>query len=397
MDETNESGVMRTVRLVLTGADRSVEGELPLFAVETPWWADVEPVVHVARARFGADVHVLRLVDVTGGEPALARSGLVTYEAELVGELPAALRPTQVDIGGDHPLRAPWARPGGVQAMVEWAGGFVDATGPAQQVKSWNLSCLLRLPTAGGPVWCKAAPPFFSHEGAILELAGGVRPYLVPPVLANAPGLTLMCHVDGADQWEAGPELAASMVTALVDLQRAVTVDQLLAAGLPDWRSPALLAAAQRLCCRDDVRATLAPAELPALDRLVDELPDRFAALDRCGIEPGLIHGDFHPGNWRGGASTLVLLDWGDSGVGHPLLDMPAFLGRMPAEGASKVRVHWIALLDGDAQRASEIIAPIAALRQALIYRSFLDAIEPAEHRYHQADVPQWLREAIRA
>jgi thiamine kinase-like enzyme len=143
--------------------------------------------------------------------------------------------------------------------------------------------------------------------------------------------------------------------------------------------------------------ATLAPADLVSLDRLVDELPDRFAALDGCGTEPGLIHGDFHPGNWRGGVGTLVLLDWGDSGVGHPLLDMPAFLGRMPAESASRVRDHWVALLPGDAKRASELIAPIAALRQALIYRSFLDGIEPAEHRYHQADVPQWLREAIRA
>lgn len=142
---------------------------------------------------------------------------------------------------------------------------------------------------------------------------------------------------------------------------------------------------------------TLAPPDLAALDRLVDDLPDRFAALDACGIEPGLIHGDFHPGNCRGEAGTLVLLDWGDSGVGHPLLDMPALLGRMPAGSASRVRDHWIALLGGDAQRAGEIIAPIAALRQALIYRSFLDAIEPSEHRYHQADVPLWLREAIRA
>ncbi len=145
------------------------------------------------------------------------------------------------------------------------------------------------------------------------------------------------------------------------------------------------------------MRATLAPADLAGLDRLVDELPDRFAALDRCGVEPGLIHGDFHPGNWRGGAGTLVLLDWGDSGVGHPLLDMPAFLGRMPAEVVPRVRDHWIGLLAGDAKRAGELIAPIAALRQALIYRSFLDAIEPAEHRYHAADVPHWLREAVRA
>jgi hypothetical protein len=395
MNEGNPA--TRSVRLVLTGGDRTMAGELPAFPVDSPWWPDVEPVVLGARDRFGAEIHVLRLVGVRGGEPTLGRGGLVTYEAEVIGEAPAGVTPTEVDISGDHPLRAPWARAGGVQAMVDWADGFVDRTGPAEQVKSWNLSCLLRLPTAGGPVWCKAVPPLFDHEGAIMKLVGAARPGLVPPVLASTPGLTLLGHVDGTDQWGAGAELAMSMVTALVDLQRAVTVNQLLAAGLPDWRSPVLLAAMQRLCRRHDVRATLTPAELAALDRLVEELPDRFAPLDRCGVEPGLIHGDFLPGNWRAGAGTLALLDWGDSGVGHPLLDMPAFLGRLPAEGASSVREGWIALLPGDTERAGELIAPVAALRQALIYRSFLDAIEPAEHRYHQADVPHWLREAIRA
>jgi hypothetical protein len=38
----------------------------------------------------------------------------------------------------------------------------------------------------------------------------------------------------------------------------------------------------------------------------------------------------------------------------------------------------------------------VAALRQAVIYRSFLDAIEPSEHRYHEGDVPTWARTAIR-
>jgi hypothetical protein len=92
-----------------------------------------------------------------------------------------------------------------------------------------------------------------------------------------------------------------------------------------------------------------------------------------------------------------VLLDWGDSGIGHPLLDMPAFLERMSRECASTVHDRWVGLLTGCARRASELIAPIAALRQALIYRAFLDQIEPAERRYHAADVPLWLGEAIRS
>jgi hypothetical protein len=385
----------RDVRLVLVDVDRAVLGELPWFEVASPWWPDVEPVVGEAKARFDVDIDVLRLVDVVGSDPAGARNGRVTYEAQLLGGCPTDLRQTEVELGGDHARRAPWARPGGVRALVAWADGFVDRTGPAEQAKSWNLSCVIRLPTTKGTVWCKAVPPFFAHEGAILRLAAGVRPDLVPPVLAFTPGVALLGHVEGVDQWEAGPKTAMAMVEAFVDLQQALTVDQLRAAGLPDWRSPALLEACRNLCRRHDVRATLGCDELPALDVLVDGLPDRFAALDECGIEPTLVHGDFHPGNWRARPGQLVLLDWGDSGIGHPLLDMPAFLERMSPESASAVRSRWITLLAGSAERAGALIAPIADLRQALIYRTFLDGIEPAEHRYHAGDVPNWLRAAV--
>ena len=388
----------REVLVVLTDADRAVLGELPRFEVASPWWADVEPVVPEVRTRFGAQVHVLRLIDVVGGEPALARGGLVIYEAQLLGGRPTDMRPTGVDVGPDHALRAPWARPGGIQAMVEWADAFVTRTGPAEQVKSWNLSCLLRLPTTLGTVWCKAVPRFFAHEGAVMRRVADVRRDLVPPVVASAPGITLLGHVDGTDQWGAGPDMAMRMVGALVDLQQALTGsgDELCAEELPDWRAPVFLGDVGRLCRRDDVRETLTSEEAVALDLVVEGLPARFAALGECGIESTLVHGDFHPGNWRGGSDTLVLLDWGDSGVGHPLLDMPPFLERMPAGCVPQVRQQWLDLQPGDAERASELIAPIAALRQALIFRTFLDGIEPSERRYHQADVPFWLREAVR-
>jgi hypothetical protein len=34
---------------------------------------------------------------------------------------------------------------------------------------------------------------------------------------------------------------------------------------------------------------------------------------------------------------------------------------------------------------------PLAAARQAVIYRAFLDGIEPSEHVYHRADPADWL------
>ena len=94
------------------------------------------------------------------------------------------------------------------------------------------------------------------------------------------------------------------------------------------------------------------------------------------------------------GASTI--LDWGDCGVGHPLLDLPGFLDRTPEPDRDIERAHWLrtwreAVPGSDPDRAAIGIAPIAAARQAVIYQRFLDGIEVAEHPYHQADVPDWL------
>ena len=44
-----------------------------------------------------------------------------------------------------------------------------------------------------------------------------------------------------------------------------------------------------------------------------------------------------------------------------------------------------------DPARASILLAPLAAARQAVIYRKFLDNIEPSEQIYHRADPAKWL------
>ena len=75
---------------------------------------------------------------------------------------------------------------------------------------------------------------------------------------------------------------------------------------------------------------------------LTERLPERLAALDACGIPETLVHGDFHPGNWRFDGHSLVLLDWGDSGIGHPMLDLSAFEERVPDEVRPRVRATWV-------------------------------------------------------
>ncbi len=402
----------RTVRLVLCSAAGDVLGALEPFPVDEPWWPEVAEIVAAAEQRVGVRIVVLRLLaaDASRG----MEGGDVTYLAELVGDRPAELRLEPVDpgeVGPDDPLRMPWARPGGVDATLAWADRCLRAlgrprTGPAVQVKSWNLSLLLRLPTASAAAWSKSVPRFMGHEGAILAMVGAAVPDMVPTLLAADPATqtVLLDEVPGEDLFDAKLPQLLEMVARLVALQVgfADRTDELLAAGLPDWRAPAFARAAADLVGRVDVRFELDERTLDALDALVADLPRRLADLAECGLPETLVHGDFHAGNWRSGSDRPVLVDWGDSGVGHPMFDMPAFLTRIPSRDVDGVRNAWLDAWsaerpDADPRRAAELIAPVAALRQALIYRTFLDNIEETERIYHRDDPAHWLHEAVTA
>ena len=192
------------------------------------------------------------------------------------------------------------------------------------------------------------------------------------------------------------------MIDALVRIQAAWAgrVDVLLAIGLPDWRGsilPALIA--------DVIERTaeqLTAAERATLDRFLRGLPTRFAAIEACGLPDTIVHGDFAPGNVRGDGVTasMTILDWGDSGIGQPLLDQRAFLDRTPAGEAPGLLARWDAawraLVPGDdPTRAARLLAPVAAARQAVIYRGFLDRIEPSERVYHEGDPADRLRRTV--
>jgi aminoglycoside phosphotransferase (APT) family kinase protein len=151
----------------------------------------------------------------------------------------------------------------------------------------------------------------------------------------------------------------------------------------------------------DRRRAELPEATSAALDSFVAGLPARFEVVAAAGVPETLVHGDFHPGNVRGSAFRLTLLDWGDCGVGHPLLDMPAFLAAIPEEAVAAVRAAWVAAWGAAApgsmpEEAERLLSPVAAARQAVIYQRFVDGIEPVERRHHDADVVEWLERAAR-
>ena len=360
-------------------------GALPSFTIPSPYWQEAEPVVTAVREQFGLEIVILRLLegDVPFETP-------VTYLAELWRGDPTPVLTAWDGTLHDDPLRLPYARPGGPGADLEWAARHVTITGEPVQRRTWNLSSIWRIPTAEGLVWLKHVPPFFAHEPAMLA-ALGADPR-VPRIIAGEPGRMLLADIPGHDCYDADLEQLEAMVDTLVAMQVEWIdrVDDVIAIGAPDWRARPLAELAA------DVVRRAAPPDIRArLDDFVGEMPSSFDELATCGVPDTFVHGDFHPGNVRWSAARPVVLDWGDVGVGHPLLDLPAFIERA-GDHAGTLHARWMkrwteAVPDSDPDRAATLIAPIAQMRQAVIYQRFLDGIEESERVYHSDDVPERL------
>jgi aminoglycoside phosphotransferase (APT) family kinase protein len=111
------------------------------------------------------------------------------------------------------------------------------------------------------------------------------------------------------------------------------------------------------------------------------------------------VHGDLHPGNVRtDAAGRLTIMDWGDCFLGHPAFDILRLTESLDdSEPLLRAWAYrWKSTVPGsEPLRAAELLRPVAALRAAVTYAAFLDAIEPSEWPYHAADVPTCLATSI--
>ncbi|MET9224998.1 phosphotransferase [Lentzea sp. NPDC003310] len=338
--------------VALVSTPSGFTGRTGVFPVETPNWNHVEPVNTVLRELLGVETSVLRLVSAEGGT--VPFGGVVTYHVEAHEEPGHGLLTPAEAPEPDAEHRQPWARRGGPAELVAWADSVITRTGPATQVRTWNLSSVHSLPTADGPVWLKAVPEFFAEEGSVIETVAAVDPSLVPRVLASAPHRVLLSHVEGGNCWKVTAEQVERVLPRWVAVQHAL-------AGEPRLRPSA-------------------------------------APMPSFGLPDTLLHGDFHPGNWR---TSGVVIDWSDAVWGHPSFDVCRLMEVAAPELHDLIRRVWSEAWlryrpDSDPLAALEIAPRASRLHNAVKYQEFLDNIESSERIYHEGDPQVELREALR-
>ncbi len=386
----------RTVTAVVTH-DGACAGTVGPFPVDIPWWSEVETVTAHLERELGVPVVVLRLLTVEGSDG--MRDGHVTYHAEALKPAEDLARLAPCDfVEGDDPLRLPWARAAGVRDLLDWAERHArligrPVTGRPVQRKTWNLSCLFRLPADGGPVWLKAIPPFAAAEPAAISAFAAVDPGLVPAVLASAPGRLLLADIPGTERRDQAPGIVAETVRRLATAQARIGQPP---PGLPD-RRPEAMAAALRGLLDGPVGAELSPGELHA----AHGMQDRWELLADCGLPDTVVHGDFHPVNWRADGGSAVVLDFADAHLGNPVLDGLRAIDFLPPGHLRRIAADaWTAAWTAAVPRsrpaeALRIAEPLAHFAFAVRYQEFLDNIEPSERVYHYGDPAGAIRQAL--
>ncbi len=272
------------------------------------WWT---PPVSGA----GLDVTVLRLLDAP--DVPVPAHGRVAYLATPppASPRPGVLRPLPPDdplrllAEEDHPRRAPWARPGGVEATLrradtELAAAGLPGIGPARQVKTWNL-CERAHPADGGRHGVvqersgSAGPRGCGLLSALAEPVPAWRRRSSPPAPSRGERRACCCARSWGNRCgRPRRPLLERLVVRWVDAQAAIALRRdARRGGSP---RPAAGAAERRPGPGRPARRPRRPVERRGARRArparAARCPACSASWPRPGSRTPLVHGDLHPG-----------------------------------------------------------------------------------------------------
>jgi hypothetical protein len=295
----------------------------------------------------------------------------------------------------DPELGVEWALPGWYDRAVAWIGGQVDVAGPIEQLRTWSISMVLRVPTPNGDVYFKAVPPLFAAEPALTRELGRRQPGRAPTVLAADLDRRwmLMEDFDGddlsADTWE-----DALQTYARLQLDWIERTDRLRDLGCPDRGLAALVAEIDPVLGDRGAMLGFSDEELAQLPTAAERVRESCARLAEHELPETLEHGDLHAGNIRARIDGFLFYDWSDGCVSVPFFGLvPFFLD--VRDGRERLRDAYLEPWGAHLSEAFELAQLPGLFHHAVSYHRIVTATEPRARWEWEQAFPYFVRQLL--
>ncbi|GHO89417.1 phosphotransferase [Dictyobacter formicarum] len=235
--------------------------------------------------------------------------------------------------------RRAWARAGWFDETADWMveqlrGQDMMVNDTVKQIRTWERSCLLRVETTLGQVYCKAVPAMFAHELPLTQHLDVYCSSHAPSILAvnRQRNLLLLRDFGGPKIGERGNFAwweEAVYTFAILQREMVTHADSLVAIGCPARTLDDLT---------EDIRTLLADtealfiegkglnsSEIAALRAQLPRFLNLCQELKTYQLPYTLEHGDFSPTNVAWVEQKPLFFDWSDSSIAHPFFSLCLF------------------------------------------------------------------------
>lgn len=240
---------------------------------------------------------------------------------------------TEIESGNTPKLRPPWAQPGWFGKASAWIDEQLEKlkykrVGSIEYVRSWSISCVLKVKTTAGTIYFKTASrlPLFCDEPVVTKELAKLFPQQIPTVISIDRQRHWLLLEDFGESVgnDVSVEVKQNIYRSFAQIQIGSVAhrDRLLAAGCLDRRLNILQSQVDPLVEDNPALAELLITEIEQLHNLAPKLKNLCEQLADYKIPETLVHGDLHLGNVAVHKDRYLFFDWTESCISHPFFDL---------------------------------------------------------------------------
>ncbi len=321
-------------------------------------------------------------------------------------------------------LRPPWTKAGWFNEVCLWIEEELAKLGyqqlaPVEYVKSWSISCILKVKTTAGNIYFKQAStlPLFCNEPVVTTELANLFPQHIPTVISIDRQRHWMLLKDFGELIKGNVSLKVQQdiyrLLAQIHIKSIKQKDHLLNIGCLDRSLNCLQSQIEPLFNDKNVLSQLSSSEIKQLQHLIPCLKSLCCELADYNIPETLVHGDLHLGNVVFKHNNYLFFDWTDSCISHPFFDLfqlffehksKSFLGNFESFWLRKnqkyLRDRYLSQwLEFEPQarllKAWSIAKPLCALHHAVTYQYIINSLETRSKQEFYTALPRFLTEII--